>query len=302
MLVLLTGENTFEIYEEISSLRRATLGDVSILDASSITPQDLTEIFLGQSLFTKERLIIIDTLSGNKDTWDALNAWVDDKNDDTTIVLIEPTPDRRTKTYKALVKTASVKTFKAWSRDDSVKATQWVLQRMEDAGRQLTQPQARRIVQRSGVNQWQLFHELAKLLVLDEITEEIIDAVIEPHVEENIFALLETALRGDAQRVQSMLQTLRKTEDPYRMFGLLSTQILQLATIGYSNGTPQVLALKLGLPSFVLARQIELARQCSQRELRAMLHAAALSDVSLKKSLASPWVLIEQLLLKISYK
>ena len=71
---------------------------------------------------------------------------------------------------------------------------------------------------RVGLDQWQLFHALEKLAVLGDITPEIIEQTIEANPTENVFNLLDAALRGDARKVHDMIGTLERTQDPYMTF------------------------------------------------------------------------------------
>ena len=56
-----------------------------------------------------------------------------------------------------------------------------------------------------------------------EVSDEWIDNVIEQSPTESVFALFETALNGDTKRIAEIIADLRRTEDPYRVFGLVNS-------------------------------------------------------------------------------
>jgi len=58
------------------------------------------------------------------------------------------------------------------------------------------------LVRKVGVDQWQLFHALEKLAVLDNVTSKVIDDVIETNSFENALNLLESAIQGDVVAVE----------------------------------------------------------------------------------------------------
>ena len=84
--------------------------DYEILEGANITPADLPSIFLGHSLFSDSRSILIHDLSENKDAFSKLKDYL---NTPHQIALFETKIDKRSATYKELSKLVEIKEYKA---------------------------------------------------------------------------------------------------------------------------------------------------------------------------------------------
>lgn len=169
MIILLTGDNFYEIDRELDRIVVEFDGEAEQLDADSLDPRNLTDIFSGVSLFSANRLVVIKRLNENTAVWEALARWLD-KPSDTTLVLVEPKVDKRTKSYKALAKQADVRIFTAWTEHDALKAEKWLLDTASSDGIALSRDAAREIVVRRGTEQYQLLNTLRQLAVLGEVS------------------------------------------------------------------------------------------------------------------------------------
>lgn len=296
MITLLIGENSYEIHHQLRQREAAFEGTAEKIDGVELELRQLPDLLMGMSLFAEKRLIIIRDLSQNKSIWEVLPEWLGRLSDDVQLVLVETTLDKRTKTYKALQKIADVCEYQLWSDRDIAKAEGWVGQQAAERGIKLPPVLVRFLVARVGVDQWQLSHALDKLGVLDEITEEVIRTMIDARPSENVFELFQTALKGDRERVQAMIQTLAQTEDPYRLFGLLSGQAFQLAALGVAHADDDV-AKDFGVHPYAVSR---LRPYAKQRHARETIEIFCEADETMKTSAVDPWLVIEQALLKVA--
>lgn len=302
MITLLTGENSFELERELGRLVVAFDGAAERIDGSEIELWQLPDLLMGATLFAEKRLVIMKNLSENKQVWPHFGEWVAKVSDDIHLVLIEPKLDKRTSAYKALQKHAQTKVFAPWTGKDRPTAEKWAVQEAKDKGLALPGDAARYLVQRVGEDQWRLYHAIEKLALLGEASREHIDSVTDLHPEENVFALLEMALAGDAAKVQAMTSTLAQTEDPYRVFGLLASQIMQLAALALSDDSPAELAKQIKANPYVLSKLARPAAKLSSGQAKAIVQVAAETDRQMKSLGVEPWVLVEQLLLKIALR
>ena len=300
MSYFFTGENSFELERELEKQSRLFDGLVENIDVESLSIQDLPNIFQGQTLFSDKRMVIIKYPSENRTVWEALPTWLDRLSDDTTLILVEPKPDKRTKTYKEITKRSTVKEFTVWSQRQTNDAVEWAIHEAKRQKFALTTAHAKHLVERTGLDHWRLFHGIEKLALVDELTIERIDEVIEPHPDESIFMLLDTALQGDISRVQRMLLQLRQTTDAYQTFGLLSSQIMQLAALVFSEKQPSQVAKDIGAHPFVLSKLASHAARASHHQIKYIIDVAANSDMLMKSTGHDPWVMIEELLIKIA--
>ena len=298
MIVLLSGENSFEVDRELGKIAEAFKGEPEKIDGSELEIAGLPDLLAGQSLFATKRLVIIKNLSENKPVWDNLPQWLERLSDDTQLVLVESKPDKRTKTYKDLQKTASLKECTPWTDRDRNVAETWAMAEAKSMGLTLARPLASHLIWRTGVDQWRIYHALEKLSLLEAVTPEIIDETVEQSPAENVFQLLETALRGNAADLAGMVETLSRSEEPYRVFGLLISQILQLTTLSLADKPAAQVAKDIGAHPYVLSRLAPYAKKLGPVKARVLVEKAADIDTLMKTTSTDTWVLVERLLLE----
>jgi len=300
MITWLVGDNSFEIREALKALEAAFQGTPEHIDGTEITLSELPNLLMGVSLFATERLVVITDISQNNSLWEKLPDWLPRVNDDIHLVFIDTKPDKRTTSYKALKAAATLKEFPAWTDRDYAKAEQWVSARASTQGLQLDKKLVSHLVQRVGLDQWQLAHALDTLALLDTITAETIDTIIPPTLSENIFQLFETALEGKPQQVAHMIDTLSLQEDPYALFALLTSQALTLAAVTYADET-NTPAKDFAIHPFVASKLSRHGKKLGRTKVAAIVEAFAKTDADMKRSKAEPWLLIERTLLEISH-
>jgi len=300
MITLLLGENSFEITRGLDYLEAEFDGAAEKVDGETLELKQLPDLLMGATLFAQERLVIIKNLSENKTVWEKLPDWLDRISDDVHVVLVEQKPDRRSRTYKALQKVATVRQFPAWTDRDMAVAEKWVAGEAERQKLDLDKKSIHSLVERVGVDQWQLYYALQKLAALPEVNSSVIENIIEANPRENVFNLLDAALKGNTAKVQEMLKVLEMSEDPYRLFGLLSTQIFQLALLGVSDKPAGDVAKDIGAHPFALSKLAPHVKKLGKSGVREVVAAMAQADMSLKTSAANPWLLIERALIKIA--
>ena len=296
MIQLLTGENNYEIRSRrtraIADFREAHSDEaVSVVDGASLTRDELPQLLLGANLFAPERLVVIDDANAVKDTWEKLIDYLGDVPDTTDVLLVAPTADKRTKTYKWLQKTAKVITP---SKLDDTQLSEWLQTQAREKGISIDPGVARYIIDYSGGDQWQLSHDVEKLVLSDRmVTQELVRELLIPNPMSSAFELLDAALNGRREQVNSLLEGVRSHEDPYRFFGLLSNQIFAVIVVAHAgNRPPETVASDSGLHPFVVRKTAPLARKLSARARNRLAEIAATTDMQLKTSGADPWVLI----------
>lgn len=299
MITLLMGENSYEIHHQLRQLAADFQGQTEKIDGAELELQQLPDLLMGSSLFSEKRLVIIRNLSRSKTLWDKLPDWVGRISDDIHLVITEPKPDKRTKTYKTLQKVATIIEHKPWGERDYTQAEKWVVAEAKARQLTLTPTLARLLVARVGVDQWQLGQALDKLRFMDMVTEEVITEVIDARPAENVFDLLETALRGDSVRVQEMIAALSQTDDVYQTFGLLSGQVFQLAALAVARDGDDV-ARDLSVHPFVISKLRPYANRLGARKVGDIVNYLAKADETMKTTDMDPWLVAEHALLKVA--
>ena len=299
MITFLIGENAFEVERELKRIMADFNGVTERVDGARLELKQLPDLLMGVSLFADKRLVIIKDLSESKDIWSELTGWLDRISDDINLVLVETKPDKRTATYKDLKRNAKVVEFNEWGERDIAKAEAWVVDEAKKLGVKLDTKSAQMIVRRVGLNQWQLYHAIEKLSLVGMISDEVIESVIDANPVENVFNLFDAALRGDRARLAKMLTTVEQSEDPFRLFALLSGQAFQLAAVvaaGQSDG----IASDFGIHPYAVSKLVTSAKKLGRSGARKIINIFAVADDDMKLSRAEPWLLIERALQQVA--
>lgn len=298
---MLCGENDFERTRRLKQLQRQFDGVSERYDGADLSSEELADIFAGQTLFSRKRLVIIDDLSANAELWKAINDWAERLSPDTDVVLVEQKPDKRTASYKWLKKHASVEEFALLTERDTGALLAWMEVYGSANGVALTTAQSKRLIARGGANQSVLAQAIDKLSLAGEVTDAWIDDVIEASPSENVFTLFETALQGDKNRISELVRSLQQTEDAYRLFGLLNSQLIQLVMLIHSNTDVAKVAADTGAKSsYPLQKMAPQARRLGTAHAAQLIELFASADMRLKSSDADPWLLLETTLIQMS--
>jgi DNA polymerase III delta subunit len=301
VIVVLCGENDFELTKKVAQLKAEFAGLAERYDGADLTAERLADIFAGQTLFSLKRLVIIDSPSNSADLWQNMPTWAERLSSDTELVLVEPKPDKRTSVYKWLQKNADVQQFDLLDDRNISAIANWATDYASQHGIKLSTQQARRLAERGGTDQWSIAHAIDKLKLAGEVTDQWIDNVLEPSVSENVFALFETALNGQGKEVQAMLESLRQTEDAYRVFGLISAQAIQLVSLIHGEGNASKVAADSGAKSaYPFQKLAPYAARLNKRQAARLIELLAGADTRLKSSDADPWTVLESSLVQIA--
>lgn len=298
MIRLYYGDNDFALKKELKEATDNFDNDFAVekIEAETITPDDLPNILTGMSLFSTNRLIILYDPSSNKAIWDKLADFVE-KGIDAELIIVDPSPDKRTRTFKLLQKQSQAHEFKKLG---DVEAKKWLVDYAKNMNIAISMQLADRIIERVGVDQWKLHFGLQKLSLSQVINEQSINEHLEISPQANVFALIDASLHRSPKKVHELVQVAMINEDPYFFFGLLSSQIFQLVALASTDKKPQEVAIDLGVHPYPLQKLQSLAKQLDREKTRDIAVILADCDDKLKRSGAEPWMLIEQALVKLA--
>jgi DNA polymerase III subunit delta len=300
VIIALTGTNEFLIKQTLDRLVAdftAKFGAHSIerVGGEALEVSQLASLLQGGSLFAAQRLVVLRDAAANRPLWDALADWLARVPAETTLVIIDPAPDKRTRTYKELTKHGDLRVLQELS---VAELSRWLQSLVREAGSALDPATANYLVQRVGTDQWFLWQEMQKLLSRSEpIDKTLINELTEASPQASAFDVLDAALNRKLQIALDQLKILAVSEDPYKFFGLLVSQIYALAVVmSAGNLTPDVIAKDAGLHPFVVRKTQALARGMGRAELQLLIEQVARTDMQFKTTGADPWTLLEQLL------
>jgi DNA polymerase III delta subunit len=300
MITWFTGENTFAIQQAVKAVVETFDGIAERIDGTTLELKNIPDLLMGGTLFAEKRLVIIKDLSQNSAVWEKLPEWIDRVSNDIDVILIDGKPDKRTTGYKEVKKRVILKEFPVWGERDQALAESWTVKYADTLALHLDKRLAHHIVERVGLDQWQLANGLEKISLLETVTPQTIDDIIEPNTSENVFQLFELALDGQSEAIHDMIRTLELSEDPYKLFALLSSQAFQLAAVA-SAGPSDNPAKDFGIHPYVAEKLSRRGNRLGSRGSARVLSSFAQADADMKRSKGEPWLLIERTLLSINH-
>lgn len=298
MITLLTGSNSYAITQTIRDKRHAFSGEVETYDAAELETRHLPDLFTGTTLFAPERMVVIRGAATHKTLWGELEQWIGRVPDETEVLLVDASPDKRTKTYKQLQKHATIKDHVELGESELVA---WLQRYARQGELDLSPDVLRYFVGYVGHDQWRLVSEFDKLLLANQpITKQLIQDVSEPYPEATAFELLDSVFSGQESRVYELIALLREREDPYQFFGLLSSQVLALfAVTAAGTRRPDEVAKDMGLHPFVVKKLTTVARKLGKKTVEQLIDRLAHADERIKTTGVDPWRQLEITLLNI---
>lgn len=302
MNYLITGENIYKRREALKKITAATQLAPERYDGQELTENQLADCIAGGTLFSAQRLVIINELSVNKQLWDKMAEWLNRISQDTTLVLIEPKPDRRTRAYKTLSKAFTLVVAEHWTDRQLGEAMRWLADLAKQNDVKLTPDQLQQIISRSMmpgdrpgayiIDQQVLANSMETLSLLDKVGDDSIDAVLPASNLDNVFELLDAALSGNKSRINELMANLHATADPYMTLGFVMSQWAQLVALRVSGEQPDILAARIGVSSFVIKKLQKHANAMAYPRLKELTELLARLDVQSKTTGADPWSLL----------
>lgn len=303
MIALVVGTNSYAAKQTVDALAKRYYAEhgahsVERYEAADIEPQQLAEVLTGVNLFATERLVIIKNVLSDSTVRDTLLAIIERIAEGVHVVLVETSPDKRTKLFKLLQKNATIATCDMLSEQQ---ATQWLVDEARAREGTITRDSAAELVRRVGTDQWQLSSELGKLLLIGDTSKAAIERVVERTPQADVFALLDAALGSRPEHVRRLLIDVQTKEEPYQLFGLLAAQVFQLSLLHAGAGKrPGEIAADTGMHPYPLQKMQPIAAVLDKKSLRYIVNCVSDCDLQLKSSVAPPWTLLEQALMKIA--
>ena len=297
MITVLSGSNKYGIRQSIDKIVSGFDGHAERLNPEDMTSATFADVFSGVSLFADNRLVIIDHLPDEKNGWLELEKWIDKDNEALHVVLLETSPDKRTRTYKALQKQATIVDH---PEHDEVALISWLEALVKDQNIDMGRGEIKFFIQYVGKNQWRLRNELDKLQLSDsKVTEALIKDICEPYPEASAFALIDAFLDRDIASVDRLLGTLQLTEDPYQFFGLLSSQAQVLLAIIYAPSGANI-AKDMGAHPFVVKKLTPLSSRLGLHRVERIVDVLAETDARMKRT-SDPWFELSTAIKNLTY-
>ena len=307
MIYFFYGENDYEIRQQVDLLSAKFLAKygadaLTKIECSEIDTQKLVGEIVNINMFAPNRLMVLTGLENNKSAWASVAENLARIPDETSVIISVKSPDKRTKAFKDLQKTAKSQEFKFLKGRE---LNDWLMQRLNSEKLEFERDAVDELIRITSGDQWRMSTEVAKFAALNKVvTVELIRQFVEPDLENNAFSILGLTLNNRREQATIDLKNLRTSEDPNKFFGLLASQIFALSATIHSQNPSQT-ASELKIHPFQLSKMTDLARRLGdkrqqQRKIRRILEILAKTDAKMKLSHPDDsWTLIELALARI---
>ncbi len=286
MVYLATGKNRYYIDEQIRDIMvklKQQSPDLAVDKISSYDSLiDLKLNLLNYSIFSSQRLVILDSPSRLKGFGEMLQDIYKDFSEDLTLILIEQEIDKRSLYYKFAIKNATL-----ISRDNMTggQLLSWITDYVKDNSGQIDFSAATHLINRVGNNQLNLKNELDKLLLYNsKITKESIDLLTEASIASNIFNLLDAGFNANLKLAIKIYQEQRSQDnDPAIIISMIVWQLKNLALIKSSNMNEAAFLRETHMNINTYRNSLKIARKISIKKLRELVSYIYRTDLYSKQ-------------------
>lgn len=231
MIYIFTGENEFDLKQTVDNKVARFLsehGDLALerFDGEEAVGADIIDAALSMPMLATHKMVVVQGAS--RDLLElAAEAQIPKQTD---LIIIVPKIDKRAGYYKKIQKLPGFKNFTA---QNTFGLPRWVVDNAKGQGGEISQSDARYLVQQVGSSQMKLASEIKKLAIYNKkIDKQTIDLLTEPSPQTTTFELLEAAFGGNQKRAQQIYHDQRALKvDPIKIIGLIVWQLHVLAVV-----------------------------------------------------------------------
>lgn len=287
MITTLTGENEVErtaALRKTVELFREQHSDMAVerLDGEEASYERMLGAAQSLPFLAARKLVVLRTPGANKEFAEKFAEFTTEVSDTNDVLIVEPKLDKRLSYYKQLKKLTNFKDYAVLDANGLVRfATAYV----QEQGGTITAADARYLVERIGVDQSMLQHELDKLFSYDAVvSRKTIELLTEKSPQSSVFDLLEAAFSGKTARMLALYDEQRALKvEPQQIVAMLVWQLHVLALALTAKGrAADEIAREAKLNPYVVRKTQGLARTLPLHRLREQIASLRELDVRMK--------------------
>jgi DNA polymerase-3 subunit delta len=305
MITTLTGENDVARQTELQKIVAdfvAEHTDMALerLDGEEASYERMHEAVQSLPFLSSKKLVVLRRPSANKEFTEQFEQFVGDIAETNDVLLVEPKLDKRLAYYKALKKHTEFHEFPVLDANGLMR---FLGEYARSKGGALRPGEARLLIDRVGLNQLTLQHEVDKLLAYDlNITRDSIEQMTERTPQSTIFELLDAAFAGNTKRALAMYHEQRALKvEPQQIIAMLVWQLYILAlvkTAGQRDSS--AVAREAKLSPYTVQKSQNLARNITLPKLKKLVADLRTFDVRLKSEGLSADEVVQYYLLNLA--
>jgi DNA polymerase III subunit delta len=305
MVITLTGANSFGLKRELDKLVAAFLAEHDEMGLERVDGEEaefdrLSEALTSLPFLASKKLVVLRSPGANKKFVEQSAKLLAEVPETTDVVIVETKLDKRGVYYKLLKK---VTDYREFPELDVNGLARWAGEQAKLGGGSLNSNDARFLVERVGVNQQLVSHEVEKLLLYSPaINRQSIELLTEATPQSSIFELLEAAFSGNARRMTALYAEQRAMKvEPQQIIAMLAWQLHIIALVKTAGGrSPEVIAKEAKVSPYVVKKTAGIARSISPPQFKKLLQDLLRIDMRLKRESLDADEALQAYLLKLS--
>ncbi len=305
MINVLTGSNAFLLSAERRRLVQDFMAangpnSIEFLDVSDLSVSELVATMQAGSLFSEQRMMVLDGVSTNKQLATDIDAVLEADHDGIAVLIVEPKFDKRSSLYKTLKKNTD---FREYNDLDEKELAKWIVQYVVDHKGNISISNAQYLLQRIGNDQLRLANEIDKLVLYKpSVDKSTINLLTDQSVQSTVFNLLDAAFAGQAKQTLQIYDEQRRAKvEPQAILAMMAWQLHALAVVkaGGSRSAEEI-ARQAKLSPFVVRKTMALAKTRSLTDIKRLVSNVLDLDVQLKSASIDADDALKNLLLEIT--
>lgn len=305
-ITVFTGKNSYIIQQELQQLVQDFVeqygsNEIVRLDGAEVSVDQLSGALFEQGLFSEKSLVVLREISANKRLQEQLEDLFNRIPDDTHLVIVDQGLDKRTSFFKKLRASAQLNDF---PEPDEYTLAQWVQSEVKQRGGDIGRAEASFLVARVGLDQWQLSHEIDKLINEKQPVQKAdIETVVEERMRETIFNLLDLAFAKETDKtIRTYRSLLLHRTDPHYILSMIGWQLHVLLIVAHAANMPaEQIAKRTKLSPFVIRKAQSTLRTTKKHELVVTSELIVEADYQTKTgAITDAEALVEQVLVAIA--
>lgn len=308
MIYLLYGAEEFLIKQEVNKIKeKFDINDISVFDMDDINLKNIADDASSMSLFSSERLIIIENsniftgTAKKRDDIKYLEDYINNPNASTTLIFIvnSETLDNRKKLVSLVKEKGKVIEFNNnYNINDIVKNM---------FGKyNISSSNIRLLIDRVGNNLYLLSQEINKIKTYKgevlNITEEDINLLTHKTVDIDIFHLIENIiLKKPDKALESYYEMIKMGEEPIKIIVMLSNQfrlMYQVKKLSINRNSVMDMMKILGQKKYTIEKALEKSRKYSEEIILKKLYELAELDIKIKSGKINKNIALELFILE----
>jgi DNA polymerase-3 subunit delta len=289
MVKILAGTNWHALKESLDTLTSDFVneyGEMALerIDAADSSYEQILGAVESLPFLSAKKMVVVEDLSKNTQASEAVEILLERAGDTTDLVIVEGKLDKRSAYYKFLKKQPSFHEYNELNENDLVN---WLLDEANEKHASISQADARYLVQRVGLNQSSLSHELEKLVQYNpKIARQNIDMLTDEAPSSTIFNLIDSAFSGNVQRALEIYADQRAQKvEPQAIYAMLVWQMHAVSVCAHAPSTHSAsdIAKDAGISPFVIQKSQSIARRMGPPKIKEVLEILREVDVRSKQ-------------------